>query len=187
MPRTNRLLSPKEERFVAEYLACLNATEAYIRAGYKANRVTAAKQGWALLRKPRIAKAVEAAQAKALKKADLTLDKIVKEMARIAMADIGHMLNVDADGNKVLAISKLGKLRGGQVAALRLKKEALVALGQHLGGFGSKLEVGGPGGGPLLVSHFASLEELPKDERDALRAILTRRLEQRGAGSKGSG
>jgi len=67
------------------------------------------------------------------------------------------------------------------------KLGALIALGRHLGGFGSKIEVGGPGGSPALVRHFDTLAELDKDERAALKAMLARRLQNRSAGDPDSG
>jgi phage terminase small subunit len=43
-------LSPKQERFIQEYLVDLNGTQAAIRAGYSVH--TAASIGWELLRNP---------------------------------------------------------------------------------------------------------------------------------------
>lgn len=55
-------LTPKQERFVAEYLVDLNATQAAIRAGYSAK--TANEQGARLLANVSIASAIAEAQAK---------------------------------------------------------------------------------------------------------------------------
>lgn len=46
----------RQQRFVAEYLVDLNATQAAIRAGYSPK--TASQIGERLLRKPQLAKAV---------------------------------------------------------------------------------------------------------------------------------
>ncbi len=51
-------LAPKHRLFWEEYLKDLVATKAAIRASYSAK--TAYQQGYALLRKPEIAKAIEA-------------------------------------------------------------------------------------------------------------------------------
>ena len=53
-------MSPKAERFVAEYLIDLNATQAAIRAGYSVR--TARAIGAENLTKPAIADAIAAAQ-----------------------------------------------------------------------------------------------------------------------------
>ena len=52
-------MTPKQERFVAEYLACMNASEAARRAGYSAK--TAASQAERLLRNVEISEAVKKA------------------------------------------------------------------------------------------------------------------------------
>lgn len=183
---SRRDLTPKQEQFVHEFLVDLNATQAAIRAGYSAK--TADKAGPRLLTHPKVAAAIQKAREGALKRADLTLDKIVSEMRLIGFANIDAMLTTGPDGERILNIAKLGKLSQGQTAALRLKKEALVELGRHLGGFGSKLEVGGPNGGPIPVatSSLDVLAELPREDRDALRAILTRRLQSRTSGGPDS-
>src|ERR1700687_1029132 len=56
-----RPLTPKQTRFVAEYLKDLYATQAYIRAGYSKNG--ADRSAYALLRNAEIAAAVSMSQA----------------------------------------------------------------------------------------------------------------------------
>ena len=58
MPKTDGL-TPRQQRFVGEYLLDLNATQAAVRAGYSAR--TAKQQGQRLLTKADIREAVEAA------------------------------------------------------------------------------------------------------------------------------
>jgi phage terminase small subunit len=53
-------MTPRQQRFVDEYLLDLNATQAAIRAGYRAR--TAEQQGPRLLGNVEIATAVRAAQ-----------------------------------------------------------------------------------------------------------------------------
>jgi len=55
-------LTPKQQRFVEEYLIDLNATQAAIRAGY--SEKTAYSVGHENLKKPEIQKAIEEAQGK---------------------------------------------------------------------------------------------------------------------------
>ncbi|WP_066795099.1 terminase small subunit [Sphingomonas soli] len=54
-------LTPKQQRFVEEYLVDLNATQAAIRAGYSAR--TAMEQGYQLLQNPSVADSIAAAKA----------------------------------------------------------------------------------------------------------------------------
>lgn len=79
-------LTPKQERFVSEYLIDLNATQAAIRAGYSVK--TAGQVGFENLKKPEIAEAIEKAQNKTAARLEVTKDRIVEELAKIAFADI---------------------------------------------------------------------------------------------------
>lgn len=78
-------LNPKRQRFVVEYLKDLNATQAAIRAGYSPNGASTA--GERLLRIVEIQQAVSAAQAKHLAKADISAERVLEELARIAFCD----------------------------------------------------------------------------------------------------
>ena len=66
-------LTAKQERFVAEYMVDLNATQAAIRAGY--SEKTAGATGHENLKKPEIAKAIEGARQKAQDRLQYTADE----------------------------------------------------------------------------------------------------------------
>ncbi len=68
-------LTPKQERFVAEYLIDLNATQAAIRAGY--SEKTAQMIGSENLAKPMVAAAVAAAVAKRSERTEITQDYVL--------------------------------------------------------------------------------------------------------------
>jgi phage terminase small subunit len=63
-------LTPKQTRFVEEYLVDLNATQAAIRTGY--SRGSAEQQAYENLRKPEIAQAITAGKARQLEAAQLS-------------------------------------------------------------------------------------------------------------------
>lgn len=86
-------MTPKQERFVAEYLIDLNATQAAIRAGYSSK--TAASIGEELLRKPEIGQAVEAGRAKLMAKTNITAERVLQEMGRLAFSDVRNLFNAD--------------------------------------------------------------------------------------------
>jgi len=71
-------LTPKQQRFVLEYLQDHNGTRAAIRAGYSDK--TAKQQGSRLLTDPRIQAAVRAGQQKVAKNAEVTVDSLMKEL-----------------------------------------------------------------------------------------------------------
>lgn len=103
-------LTPKQERFVQEYLVDLNATAAAIRAGYSkktANRIASEN-----LSKPDIQAAIQEAIQNRQKRTEVTQDMVIQELAKLGFFDIRKLF--DEDG-KPLDISKLD---GDTAAAL---------------------------------------------------------------------
>jgi phage terminase small subunit len=92
-------LSDKHQRFVAEYLVDLNATAAYKRAGYNATTRAATVNAARLLTNADIAAAIAAGQAKVLQKLELTAERVLQEVARIAFFDLRKMF--DSEGNPI--------------------------------------------------------------------------------------
>ena len=103
-------LTPKQQRFVDEYLIDLNATQAAIRAGY--SEKTAYSIGDENLKKPEIKKAVEQAQQERQKRTLVTQDDVIRGLlteaewqgegsshsARVsAWAHLGKHLNMFTD------------------------------------------------------------------------------------------
>ena len=137
----NKNLSPKQSRFVEEYLIDLNATQAAIRAGYSRN--SARQMGAENLSKPVIAEAV--AVAKRLRSEDAKIDAEwvlgqAVEIHRRCMAEIRPVLNPnthkqlrDDDGNPQYKFNATGASR------------ALELVGKHvdIGAFKEQLEVTG--------------------------------------------
>jgi hypothetical protein len=72
-------VSPKQARFVEEYLIDLNAKQAAIRAGYSAK--TAAVIGAQNLTKLNVAEAIEKAKAKRSERTELTADWVIDQAA----------------------------------------------------------------------------------------------------------
>ena len=103
-------LTPKQQRFVDEYLIDLNATQAAIRAGY--SEKTAYSIGDENLKKPDIKKAIEQAQQERQKRTLVTQDDVIRGLlteaewqgegsshsARVsAWAHLGKHLNMFTD------------------------------------------------------------------------------------------
>lgn len=100
-------LPPKHARFVAEYAKDLNATQAAIRAGYSVK--TAASQGARLLTNAKIQAAVAALNAKALAKAEVTVERIVSEFSRYAFAEAPDAYEGVEHRDRIKALENLGK------------------------------------------------------------------------------
>lgn len=75
-------LTPKQARFVHEYLVDLNATQAAIRAGYKPTN--AAQTGAENLKKPQIQAALQEARESREKSSMITAEWVLKEISKIA-------------------------------------------------------------------------------------------------------
>ena len=99
-------LTPKQQRFVSEYLKDQNATQAAIRAGYSAG--TAKQQGSRLLTNAAIARAVNKAQKRVAVKSEITAESLAAEFeeARQLARKKGHPAAM------VAATTGKGKLSG---------------------------------------------------------------------------
>lgn len=85
-------MTPKQEQFVREYLIDLNATQAAIRAGYSAK--TAEKIGSENLSKPEIKAALDAAKVKRSATTEITAERVLKEISRMAFYDPLDLIEV---------------------------------------------------------------------------------------------
>ena len=86
-----RPLTPKQQRFVAEYLKDLNATQAAIRAGY--SEKTANEQGARLLAKASVREAVTEGQARQLVAAGLTAVDTKEAIRRQVCGDVRRLFD----------------------------------------------------------------------------------------------
>lgn len=118
-------LTPKQQRFVDEYLIDLNATQAAIRAGY--SEKTAKEIGSENLTKPNIAKAIQEAQENLSNKTQLTVDMVVQGLLKEAQ-DYAE-----------------GSTQSARVSAW-------AHLGKHLGMFKDKIEHSGDPNNPVNMS-----------------------------------
>lgn len=111
-------MTPKQERFVQEYLIDLNATQAAIRAGY--SEKTAGQIGEQNLKKLEISRAIERAQDKRAERLEVTQEMVLAGLYNEATA------------------TGEGSTHGARVSAWGL-------LGKHIGMFVERQETGKPG------------------------------------------
>lgn len=91
-----RGLTPKQERFVQEYLIDLNATQASIRAGYSPR--TANEQASRLLANVGVGAAVSKALAERSRRVGVNQDRVMRELGRLLLARMDHVAEWQADG-----------------------------------------------------------------------------------------
>ena len=93
-PRESEL-TPKQQRFAAEYCVDLNATAAYARAGYRSRGNSAEVSACRLLRNAKVREAIEQKQREIAKRCELTTENIVRETMAVAFSDIRRLFSTD--------------------------------------------------------------------------------------------
>ena len=108
-------LSTRERRFVSEFMACGNATEAYRRAGYSEKSADA---NAARLRvKESIRTAIAKAEQERWKRLQMTGDEALARLAHMGRSDMAEYVAWDADGNTTWTPSS--ELNEAQRAAIK--------------------------------------------------------------------
>lgn len=158
-PHFDKLKTPKQKVFVAEYLNCLNGAEAARRAGYNAS----SNQAFAvisrdLLRQPKVAAAIKEGMDARTNRLEVTGDRIIRELAKISFADPRKFFTKDGSA---IPITDLGDDEASVLAGFRVvttskgegvveytsdvrmhdKIRTLELLGKHLGMFKDIIKV----------------------------------------------
>lgn len=91
----DRGLTPKQQRFVEEYLVDLNATAAYKRAGYSGKGNVAEAAASQLLSNFKVASAVHNMKSQRASRTEVTADWVLKTLAEEKKADLADLFNED--------------------------------------------------------------------------------------------
>lgn len=153
----SKKLTPKQRKFVSEYLIDLNATQAALRAGYspKRARFTASD----LVSNRNVSEAIQTAQSKREARTEITQDRVLRELAKIGFQDVrklyrsdGSLIPIteldDESAASIAGVEVTHRLNGESVVQttkikLSDKLQALVDIGRHLGMFTDKVEHSG--------------------------------------------
>jgi phage terminase small subunit len=170
-------LTPKQQRFVDEYLVDLNATAAAERAGYRKPN----KQGPRLLVKVGIAEAIAAAREARRERVQVEADDVLRELLLIGRSDVGDLIDftgvdprlkpaceIPEKARRCISSFKVKRYVEGhgeqarevEVTEFKLwsKDAALEKLGKHLGLFVERVSHEGAVGIQTLVG--VSREEI---------------------------
>ena len=132
-------LTPKQQRFVDEYLIDLNATQAAIRAGYSER--TAKSIGQENLTKPDIQKAIQEAQNKLTERTEITQEYVLKNIQSVIERCMQQEAVLARDGSPLLVEGPEGDL----VPLFEFKEtgalKGLELLGKHLGMFKDRVDI----------------------------------------------
>lgn len=165
-------LNARQQRFVEEYLIDLNATQAAIRAGYRER--SADVHASRLLGIDKVRDAVAKAMAGRSKKTEITQERVLLELARIAFGDNRKLMTwgpggvvlkssddlSEDDAALVSEVSETVTEKGSNIKIkTNDKMKAIELLGRHLGMFREKLEVTGGDGGPIQYKNLTDEEK----------------------------
>lgn len=146
-------MTPKQKRFVEEYLVDLNATQAYLRAGY--SEEGAGQSGFNLLKNTEIQEAIRKAMQERSARTQITADRVLEELALIGFARTTDVMTWGPNGVNVRNSGELGDAaaavaevsesatkEGDILIKVKMhdKQAALVSLGRHLGLFQDKVK-----------------------------------------------
>lgn len=175
-----RKLTHKQQMFVKEYMVDSNATQAAIRAGYGSAR--AVETGYKLTHKNHIAAAIEAETAARANRLEITADRVLQELAKMAFCDTRAFFDDDGrlkpiseiDDNTAASLAGIetmhkvvGEESDGCIVLTKIKiadkGAALERLGRHLKLFTDKLDVSGE----LNISTLADSLRAARERRKA--------------------
>lgn len=133
-------LTPKQERFVSEYLLDLNATQAAIRAGYSER--TANEQGARLLAKVSVAAAIAEAQAARSERTKIDADYVLRQAVKLherCMQEVvpltdrkGRQIR-DDDGNPLFVFNAAGAAKALELIGKHVDVQAFREQVEHTG------------------------------------------------------
>ena len=151
-------LTPKQEAFALAYVETGNASEAYRRAYDAENMKPAviAVKASELLKNGKVAVKVAEVRQAAAERTNVTVDRVIREYARIAFADMRKYASVgpggvrlvdsedwtDDDAAAVAEVAESTSKDGGSIRfKLHSKVSALDSIAKHLGMFVERSEV----------------------------------------------
>lgn len=198
-----QILTPRQKRFVEEYLIDLNATAAAKRAGYSPK--WAYNVGPSVRRIPKVAEEIDRALAERTERTRITADRVVIELAKVAFGDPRRLFAqgqngllaegkngetvfdgaelTDAEAALISEITEIKTGKGGtRRIKLHCKMTALTALAKHLGLFNGQLEAPEHARNADIINGESSRERLA---RKIARLAASMEAEQNPEGSDG--
>lgn len=164
-------MTPKQRRFVEEYLIDRNPTEAARRAGYDPK--WAKTTGWRALKHPEVRRAVADGLPSRGESVEITVERVRRELGLIAFGSIGDYFHWGPDGvvlkDKTLltaaqqaAVAEVSRSRTKTGETIRVKLHdklaALDKLARHLGMYREPPT-------PEEAEHYAQLSDTERVQR----------------------
>lgn len=172
------------EKFAQELAKGISAVDAYVAAGYDRDNGNASK----LARKPLIKARIEELKAKGAERAEISIEKVLRELALIGFANMDDYMRVGDDGDPFLDFSKLTREQAAAIVEVTVedfkegrgeaardvrrvkmkladKKGALVDIGRHLGMFKDRTVLENPDGSAVTPAAPIYIFQLPDNGR----------------------
>lgn len=111
----NAKLTPKQAIFIAEYLVDGNATRAAIAAGFA--EASAGVTGAKLLKNSKVSRALALRHARLMGKLEITAERTLAGVAKIAYGDVGELLG---DDGQMLPLQRMSEAARALVAGLEV-------------------------------------------------------------------
>ena len=162
-------MTPKQEAFVREYLVDLNASAAYLRAGYKTGNANVL--GPRMLANAGIQEAIQAGMDARASRVQITADQVLQNIIDIGQRCMQRWPKMVGQGkNREQATEWVTTEEGEEVLAHVFEFDSQGALkaqellGKHLKLFTEKTEVTGANGGPVQTETKLIVEPVkPRD------------------------
>lgn len=172
-------LSERWKLFAVEYCIDFVVSRAAERAG------VSLPAAYRMIGDPRIVAMIKEAKRKVSERVNISMDNTLEQLRMIANGDVVDVLDalgqVEPGGSLAdalrqlpietrYAIKSIKYTRNGPEIVMHDKVAAVKMIGQYYGMFSDKIELTGPGGGPLEMITGAMS---PKEAADAYQAMLT--------------
>lgn len=168
-------LTPKEKLFISHYVKTRNATQSAISAGYSEN--SAKEIGYENLTKLHIKVEIDKKINALQEKVDLSSEMILRELMRVAFADLKDIMEWDDDGVRIIPSAELEDDQSRVLSEVSSttttlpnrttitntkakaydKLRALELLGKHLKMFTDRTELTGPDGAPIQITNYIDI------------------------------
>lgn len=123
-PRADRLLTQQQERFAHEYLVDCDPQAAAVRAGYSSGPALKVTP-YRLLADPRIQDIIQARRRALIAKTELTQERVVEELRRIALFNVRDVVTWDGQRLEVRPLDELPESITAAISELAIDVEEL--------------------------------------------------------------
>lgn len=163
------LKNARHEKFAQNVAKGKSATEAYKLAGFNARSKSAEAAASRLLGNVKVHARVEELKAAGAERAEISIEKVLRELALIGFANMRDYIRIGADGDPFFDVSDMTPEQAAVISELTVedfkdgrgddardvrrikfklhdKRAALVDIGKHLGMFKDKIDLNLSGG-----------------------------------------